>query len=40
MTSQQDQAAVQAVSDGYVAAHQEALLSEIDVIHQCGHQLY
>ena len=40
MSSQQDQAAVQAASDMYVAAHQGALFSEIDVIHQCGHQLY
>ena len=34
MSSQQEQAAVQAASDAYVAAHQGALLSETDVIHQ------
>ena len=35
MSSEQDQAAVQAASDAYVAAHQRAFLSETDVIHQC-----
>ena len=33
MSSQQDQAAVQAASDTYVAAFQGALLSETDVLH-------
>ena len=34
MSTQQEQAVVQAVTDTYVAAHPSALLSEIDVIHQ------
>ena len=39
MPSQQEQAAVQAAADAYVAAHQGALLSETDVIRQCRHEL-
>ena len=34
MSSQQEQAAVQAASDAYMAAHPRALLSETEVIHQ------
>lgn len=37
MSSQQQQAVVQAASDVYVAASKWALLSEIDVIHQYGY---
>ena len=33
MSSQQEQVVVQAASDAYVAAYQEALLSETDQIH-------
>ena len=40
MSSESEQAAVQAASDGYVATHQVALLSETDVIHQYDHELY
>ena len=36
MSSEQDQAAVQAASDAYVAAHQGAFLSETDVL-QCDY---
>ena len=40
MSSQQDQAAVQAASDAYVAAHQGEWPSETDVLHQYGLELY
>ena len=40
MSSQQEQAMVQAASDAYVAAHQGALLPATDVVHQCGCELY
>ena len=37
MSSQQEQAAVQAASDMYVVAHQGPLLSETDAMHQYDH---
>ena len=40
MPSQQEQAAVQALANAYVVAHQRALLSETDVLHQYGLQLF
>ena len=40
MSSQQDQAAVQEVSDRYVAIHQGGLLSETDIPRQYGLELY
>ena len=40
MSSESEQAAVQTASDGYVAAHQGELLSETDVMHQFGLELY
>ena len=40
MSSQREQAAVQAASDTYVDAHQWALLTETNVTHQYGLGLY
>ena len=40
MSSESEQAAVQAASDGYVVAHCQGVLLSEDVTHQCGLELY